>query len=192
MLRRLHFELRYLLNNTPWDSGVTPPELLRFLADHPAGRAIDLGCGTGTNVITLAEHGWQAVGIDVSRKAIMTARRKARRAQVKATFVRGSVLSMNGRPAIAGSYDLALDIGCLHSLETGERPHYEQRVASLVSPGGTYLLYTFLRPPAAESDRWPPEAEIRGLLERDFRLQLVEHGTFHGRDSAWFTFERRG
>src|SRR5689334_21905005 len=52
MLRRLSFNLWYF-RNPPWDSGISPPELLEFIQTHPAGKAIDLGCGTGTNVITL-------------------------------------------------------------------------------------------------------------------------------------------
>ena len=40
------------------------------------GRALDLGCGTGTNAIWLAQHGWTAVGVDFSALAIESARRK--------------------------------------------------------------------------------------------------------------------
>ena len=72
MLRRLEFDLWYLFR-PPWDSGVSPPELFEFMAAHPAGRAIDLGCGTGTNVVTLAEHGWQVTGLDYSPRAIRIA-----------------------------------------------------------------------------------------------------------------------
>src|SRR5881296_1344749 len=47
----------------PWDTGITPPEVERFVASHAPGRAIDLGCGTGTNAVYLARHGWSAVGV---------------------------------------------------------------------------------------------------------------------------------
>jgi hypothetical protein len=41
-VRRLNFNLLYLFN-PPWDSGISPPELLDFLQDHKPGRALDLG-----------------------------------------------------------------------------------------------------------------------------------------------------
>ena len=50
-IRRLTFSLWYYFN-PPWDSGISPPELLDFLEGRSSGHAIDLGCGTGTNVIT--------------------------------------------------------------------------------------------------------------------------------------------
>ena len=47
-LRRLKFNLSYF-GKAPWDSGISPPELYDFIATHPAARAIDIGCGSGTN-----------------------------------------------------------------------------------------------------------------------------------------------
>ncbi|MCJ7511394.1 MAG: methyltransferase domain-containing protein, partial [Anaerolineales bacterium] len=75
-MKRLFFELRYLLGDTPWDTGVSPPELLAYLHRHPPGRALDLGCGTGTNTLALAERGWEVTAIDFSSGALRVARRR--------------------------------------------------------------------------------------------------------------------
>ena len=82
-LRRIHFNFWYF-RRPPWDSGISPPELLNFISKHPAGRAIDLGCGTGTNVITLAQNGWQVVGIDFAQRAIQIAKRKIKNVNIQA------------------------------------------------------------------------------------------------------------
>src|SRR3989304_4662406 len=56
-LHRLHFELSYILGAAPWDRGVSPPELIAFLDSHPPGRALAIGCGTGTDAPTRAGGG---------------------------------------------------------------------------------------------------------------------------------------
>ena len=69
------FDLQYLLGRAPWDTQVTPPEVVALIEGEGclAGRALDLGCGTGTNCIYLAHRGWQVVGVDFSAVAIRRA-----------------------------------------------------------------------------------------------------------------------
>src|ERR1043165_901584 len=44
----------------------------QFVLDHcePPGRLIDLGCGTGRLAITLAQHGYQPVAVDLSAEML--------------------------------------------------------------------------------------------------------------------------
>ena len=63
ILRKLYYTLFYL-KDPPWDTGITPPELLEFITNHVPGSALDLGCGTGTNAITLTKNQWEVIGID--------------------------------------------------------------------------------------------------------------------------------
>jgi SAM-dependent methyltransferase len=42
----------------------------------PAGCILEVGCGTGTNALWLAAHGFDALGVDVSPLAIDRARAK--------------------------------------------------------------------------------------------------------------------
>jgi SAM-dependent methyltransferase len=91
------FDLQYLLGLAPWDTQVTPPEVVELVerAGVPPGRALDLGCGSGTNCIYLARHGWEAVGVDFSAVAIHRARRKARRGRVDCRFYRADVTDLS-------------------------------------------------------------------------------------------------
>src|SRR5207247_2926145 len=84
--------------------------------------------------------GWDAVGIDFVGRAIAKARRRARDAGVSCTFVLGDVAAL----ALPGPFDLALDIGCLHSMPETARAAYAAGLARVVRAGGTYLLYAFV------------------------------------------------
>ena len=183
MFRRIFFNFWYLFRRPPWDSGISPPELLRFLETHPSGRALDLGCGTGTNIITLAKAGWHATGVDFASGAIARARKKARAAGISADFHVGDVTRLEFPPH---SFDLILDMGCFHGL-AGERTAYARGVQTWLSPGGTYLLYAILS--SGDSDLGITEADL-GLFS-SFTLAQREEGMNPGpvaRPSAWFTF----
>ena len=182
-MRRLFFDLWYWLpRRPPWDTGVSPPELVRFVESHPAGRALDVGCGTGTNVVYLARQGWSAVGVDFAGRAIAKARRRAREAGVAATFLVGDVT----RLAVPGPFDLALDIGCLHSIPVSGRSGYAAGLARVVRPGGTYLLYAFA--PGGPAFGLTRE-DVRQTFADAFDVVSVEEGK--GRPSAWYTLVKR-
>lgn len=183
--RRLFYFLAYW-RQPPWETGITPPEVYQFINSHSPGRALDLGCGTGTNAITLAQAGWQVVGVDFIPQAIRRARLKARKAGVKVQFHLQDVTRLEG---VAGPFDLVLDIGCFHSLSSQGKAAVTQRIFDLLQPGGFFLMYGFYpADPGASS----------GITQAEFiqlgqKLQLVEkvEGLERGRlPSAWFTFQK--
>jgi SAM-dependent methyltransferase len=194
-VRRLWFHLSYWLpGKPPWDSGISPPELVAAVegtekqAALPPGRALDLGCGTGTNVLYLAQHGWRAVGVDFVGKAIAQAREKAAAAPpevaARCEFQRADVTNL---AFLQPSFDLALDMGCFHSLELAPRQRYAAGLARLLRPGAVYLLYAFK--PEAGMAAGVTEADLETLFGQAFELVKVEEGT--DRPSAWYTLCRQ-
>lgn len=185
MAGKFSFNLYYWLGFTPWNTGVTPPEVYEFLGNHPAGRAIDLGCGTGTNVISLAEHGWKADGVDFVPKAIRIARRKALKSGLsdRVHFRVGSVLSPK---VYQGEYDLILDIGCFHSFSGQDVEQYIDLVRTHLKPGGHLLLYVHLLTDPGQG-HGASEASLERMGEV---LRLVERidGDDGARPSAWLKF----
>lgn len=190
---RLTFWWRYLRGRAPWDTNTPPPELVHLIEQErlPAGRVIDLGCGTGTNTIYLAGHGWQGVGIDFVGRAIRQARRKASRAGVaeRVRFVRGDVTRLE-ELGIAGPFDLALDIGCAHSLTTSAQARHAANLARVVRRGGLFMLYMF-----CQSERRPdglPAQAVEDWLRPHFRLVWSSLGEDRAAQtsSAWYRFER--
>lgn len=188
MIQQVLFEITYLIRRTPWDTGITPPELYAFLDANPPGRALDLGCGTGTNAITMSQYGWQAVGVDISKLAIHRAHKKARKSGFTIDFFQEDVTTFRSPEE---PFDLVLDIGCFHSLPSEARACYAANLKHLVRPASTYLLYAWLQDANTTNDIPPNEAEIRDLLSTDFECRNVAHGTERQRASAWFTFQRK-
>jgi SAM-dependent methyltransferase len=171
MFRRLRFYLWYF-GRPPWDTGIPPPELLAFLEGRTPGRAIDLGCGTGTNVITLARHGWEVLGVDFAPNAIRVARRKIRGAGLRAEVVVGDVTKLAG---ISAPFEFALDLGCFHGLSSLEQVSYLDRLQAILAPGGHWMLYARLRSsPDAGSYGLPP-ADLERIQAR-FRLLSRQDG----------------
>jgi SAM-dependent methyltransferase len=66
------FVQRYQNADVPWDTGITPPEIVRVVKELTPGKALDIGCGTGTNVRYLLERGWQAVGTSGSADMVLS------------------------------------------------------------------------------------------------------------------------
>jgi SAM-dependent methyltransferase len=188
VIRRLIFELRYLREKTPWDTGISPPELLKYLAESSPGHALDLGCGTGTNAITMTQHGWQVIGVDLSALAIGTARRNAHQAGLEIDFKREDVTRI---ASIDGPFAFALDIGCFHSLSSAGKRNYLQNLTRVLKPGGAYLIYTWLAGEGKSSSIGLTDADISTMFEPFFEIHSFERGTEGHRTSAWYQMIRR-
>jgi cyclopropane fatty-acyl-phospholipid synthase-like methyltransferase len=186
---RTAFDIRYLLGKTPWDTQVTPPEVMELLEDETItrGRALDLGCGTGTNCIALAEYGWEAVGVDFSALAIKHARRQARRAAVDCQFYRADVTDL---AFLVRPFDVILDIGCLHSLACEDRERYAAEVVRLIAARGLYMLYAFARTNRG-STRGVAPREVCGLFYPDLRLERKEGGNDPTGPTSWWYWLRK-
>ena len=134
----------------PWDSVGVRSELRRLLdegevtpATHP--RAIDLGCGTGANVVELAQRGFDATGVDFSPVALSKARERARAAGVagRCRFLEVDLTAPALPPTVGRTYDLLLDFGTLDDLRPAGRVRMAGHVARLARPGAVVLFWCF-------------------------------------------------
>jgi SAM-dependent methyltransferase len=184
--RRVFFEFAYLFGFKPWDSGVSPPELVE-LVDGPKAltpaRALDLGCGTGTNCKYLLEHGWDVTGIDYVPRAIRVAKVKAPAAKLMVGDVtRLSEIGVNG------PFALMLDLGCFHSIADSRRDAYVKEAARVAGPGATLLMFAF-----GEKGRGTPvatELEIRARFSAAFDIAEVRPGAPF-RKQTWYRMIRK-
>lgn len=183
-MRRILYELSYLARPR-WDTGISPPELIAYIGSHLPGTAVELGCGTGTNLVALARSGWRATGVEFSKIAIHAARRRLQHAGLAARLLAADVT----KPLhFAEEFDLALDIGCYHTL--AERGQYLDNLAQLLPVGGNWLVYGFLLAPEAHGAMGLTVKDIETIPSWGFRLLERSDGLDHGRPSAWLLFER--
>jgi 2-polyprenyl-3-methyl-5-hydroxy-6-metoxy-1,4-benzoquinol methylase len=161
---------------------------MEFIARTPPGKALDLGCGTGTNAITLARHRWRVTAVDFIPKAILVARAKAARGGFAIDFLVGSV---TGLSALSGPFDYALDIGCLHALKAEDRMRYAVNLSRLLRPQAWYMLYAWLPRPWEGGIAGISTEEVEILLQEDFSKVRTEIGEENGNPSAWYWFQRR-
>ena len=136
-----------------WHSSTPPPELLAALDDGWLGaprRALDLGCGLGTELAHLARRGVAlTVGVDRSIAALQ----RAHQLYPAVQFVQADVLQL---PFPKASFDVVLDRGCFHYLQAADRPRYTSQVERVLRPGGRFLLRACLYAQGVRNDLTEP------------------------------------
>jgi thiopurine S-methyltransferase len=125
---------RYRANKTPWDLHGVPAALLDYLQRTPAkGTALVPGCGSGYEVRTFLEHGWQALAIDFSPAAVERAR----------TVLGGDASTVRLADFFAdelgGPFDLVYERTFLCSFPPERWPVYARRIAEVLKPGGRLI-----------------------------------------------------
>jgi SAM-dependent methyltransferase len=170
MTENIDWNDRYRDNNLPWDTGQPSSELQRALSLHSIEpcRALELGCGTGTNSVWLAQQGFEVTGVDVAPLAVERADQRAQAARVCATFLVADVFNL---PDLGGLFGFFFDRGCYHAVRRDAPEKYAPTVARQLASGGRGLI---LAGNAREPhDPGPPvvsEDEIRDELGVAFEI----------------------
>lgn len=108
--------------------------LLEYLPPAPA-EVVDLGCGTGTLSVLLAECGYRVRGLDVADAMVAAAAKKAAKAGLSVTFEQGDAADP---PYESASCDVVL---CRHVLWALPNPAAAVgRWCDLLRPKGRLLL----------------------------------------------------
>jgi SAM-dependent methyltransferase len=185
-----------------WESGEPDQELQRTLQEgwiQPC-RALELGCGTGTNAVFLALQGFDVTAADVSEVALRQAEAKAQKAGVSVHFLQSDVLDL---PQIAfPPLDFLFDRGCYQHVRRINRFRFREVLARITQPGSLYLSVVpsanesdpRLRPPGALYDYeicldYPDLFELVQL--REFRMKGREVQGQRFSTHGWSILRRR-
>ena len=183
----------YAAGTLPWDTGEPEPLLVEFVAAgrvRPA-RALEIGAGTGTNSIFLAEHGFDVVGIDVAPRAVERATAKLNGRTLRCRFAAHDFLAA-GFPDV--SFHFVFDRGCFHVFdEPEERARFAAQVATVLTPEGLWLsmigstegLPREVGPPRRSAQ------EVALAIEPALEIVELRAAEFHIHGArAWFCLSR--
>ena len=171
-MKKWIYELFYGLPFIPisWIFG-SPHEMKEYTdlfasGQIPPGRAIDLGCGEGSNAVYLSKIGFDVIGVDYSPTAIKRARANARAAGREVTFFEDDLTNLHH---VSGKYDLLVDFGALNDLNQLDRDLYMQNVLPLTLPGSCYILFCFAKS--------LPSNEIEHRFAQHFSIETLNKRT---------------
>jgi methyl halide transferase len=160
----------YRDGNLPWDTGRPSSELQRVLSQHAIQpcRALDIGCGTGSSSVWLAQQGFEVTGLDVAPLAVERAEERARAAGVKARFRTADVLHMPDPEELFGFF---FDRGCYHAVRRTSPTEYAPAMARQLAAGGRGLILAGnAREPHTPGPPVVTEEQIRGELGLAFQI----------------------
>jgi SAM-dependent methyltransferase len=133
------FHKRYQEGITPWETH----RVDRALVDHirqttrSPCTVLDVGCGTGSNAIWLAQQGFKVTGWDFVEQAIHSAKEKAHKAGANCVFEQLDILHL---PPNAPQFDFIFDRGLFHCFKsTNQLSEMVTTVAGLLTKDGCWL-----------------------------------------------------
>ena len=165
------WDQRYVDGDMPWDTGSPDQHLVDLITSKrimaPAS-VLEIGCGTGTNALWLAEQGFEVLATDVSPTAIERAS-----GAVQHESLRFQVLDFLVEDPPGAPFDFVFDRGVFHIFDKPEvQARFAARVAELLAPGGRWLSLIGSTE-GAPRDRGPPRrsaTEILAAIEPSMEL----------------------
>ena len=125
----------------PWDTGRPQPDIIKLAeAGQIRGSVLDVGCGTGENLLYLAARGHEAWGLDFVPVAIERAKAKAAQRGIDAHFIVGDALELK---KLSRQFDTVIDCGLFHTFTDEERPVFVKGLAEVLGPGGLLYILCF-------------------------------------------------
>jgi SAM-dependent methyltransferase len=134
------------------------PGIARWLKGRGARTILDLGCGTGRHVMTLARHGFAVFGIDASPEGIRSTRQWLAEEGLAAALHLGSMTEP--LPYGDASFDAVVSVQVIHHADLATIRKVVQEVKRVLKEGG-FLFVT-----------------VPKLRNQGVRFEQVEPNTF--------------
>ena len=132
------WQQRFEAGQLPWDRGAPSPQLAAWLGDGTLlpGRIVVPGCGSGHEVVPLAQKGFSVTAIDYAPGAVGLTQARLAAAGLTAEVVQADVLAWEPQVPVDAIYEQT----CLCALHPDHWVAYAARLHAWLRPGGTLAL----------------------------------------------------
>jgi SAM-dependent methyltransferase len=139
-----------------------------ILHTHHVQHLLDLGCGTGNDVLRLSQHGYTVMGLDHSREAIQQATTKA---ASRAAFLVADIAAP--LPLADACFDAVMSNVALHFFDDARTRALFAEIRRIARPQGLFLFHVnALEDRPLRAKRKPPVRDLAPdyILETDGKI----------------------
>ncbi len=172
MNRKQEFEERYESGTTPWELNRPDSHLVHIIEKERVQpcKALEIGCGTGSNAIWLRNRGFEVTAMDFSELAIEKAKEKAGQEGADIQFlVNDFLLEKKALP----EFEFIFDRGCFHAFDDKkDRKTFAKNAAGRLKQGGLWfsILGNADDPPRDEGPPMRSAQDIVTAVEPFFKI----------------------
>lgn len=156
----------------PWHREMMDATLVQAIESREhGGRALDVGCGSGTISVHLARRGFAVTAIDLHAEAVAMARRRVEQEGVAVEILQADVLAYEPQEP----FDVVYDSGCLHCMGRSGLSAYRRALLRWLAPDGEFVLAHWTKRHALDWRPMGPRRRTAAKIELTFAppLQLV-------------------
>lgn len=174
------FKNYYSEGYTPWVHSKPDFNLVEMVESWPIKtcKTLEIGCGTGTDAIWLAQKGFEVTAIDAVDVPIKLANEKAEKENIRCNFLVKDFL----REKIPGSpFSFVFDRGYFHSYKTNKsRKKFARIVSKNLAEDGLWLslLGSCDSPPRETGPPMQSAKNIVDAVEDFFEIKLLKSSIF--------------
>ena len=155
----------------PWAHDEPTLFLSEICRRRPPGRALDIGCGAGTDSVFLAQQGWEVTSLDFVPKALEFTQQRATEAGVSITPVEADITTWEP----PHRFDLVLDHGLLHNMDPVRYDAYRDVLMRTLAENGEFvLLHWHPLYPGQADGKMGPTRRSREEIKQFFAPEFVE------------------
>ncbi len=177
------FNEMYQNGDTPWELDRPDANLIREVVERKIlpCKTLEMGCGSGSNAIWLAQQGFDVTGTDYSPLAIEKAKEKALEKNLEDHKLKLYVNDFLTQKVGDGDFEFLFDRGCFHTFADHEdRVRFAENANAHLIPKGRWLSLIG-NADAPKREDGPPvrtAKEIIDVVEPYFEILSLVAGFF--------------